>query len=87
MVADAPLCEANTTVASCFLLIFLDLLESGNDRWNFHLEGAKALIASNASLSAENKAGCTLHRIWAFITREIYLCVSLAYSTNVCSQN
>lgn len=33
---DAALCRQDKAVASAFLLIFLDLLESGSDKWNVH---------------------------------------------------
>ncbi|KAJ5394688.1 hypothetical protein N7509_006475 [Penicillium cosmopolitanum] len=42
--------DVNITLASIFLLIILDLFESGNDSWETHLEGAKTLIASNRAL-------------------------------------
>ncbi|KAJ5291946.1 hypothetical protein N7478_001197 [Penicillium angulare] len=75
-------CNQDTTVASIFLLIFLDLIESGSDGWNFHLEGAKKLIASTYP-QVENQAGInqgpgeTLQEIRSFITRQIYLIETL----------
>ncbi|KAJ5096846.1 hypothetical protein N7456_007567 [Penicillium angulare] len=75
-------CNQDTTVASIFLLIFLDLIESGSDGWNFHLEGAKKLIASTYP-QFENQAGInqgpgeTLQEIRGFITRQIYLIETL----------
>ncbi|CAG8923003.1 unnamed protein product [Penicillium salamii] len=66
----------DTTVASIFLLIFLDLLESGSDGWNFHLKGAKSLIKSYLPL-LESQAGInhgpgqTLQEIWGFISMQI----------------
>lgn len=66
----------DTTVASIFLLIFLDLLESGSDGWNFHLKGAKSLIKSYLPL-LESQAGInhgpgqTLQEIWSFISMQI----------------
>lgn len=70
----------DTMAASIFLLVFLDLLESGCDRWNFHLEGAKNLIASiwqSSELETGNEQdpGRTVQAIRSFITRQIYLCV------------
>jgi hypothetical protein len=65
-------------VASIFLLIFLDLIESGSDGWNFHLEGAKKLIASTYP-PFESQAGVnqgprgTVQDIRGFITTQIHL--------------
>ncbi|OJJ36327.1 hypothetical protein ASPWEDRAFT_106714 [Aspergillus wentii DTO 134E9] len=79
---DAQVAKQDTTVASIFLLIFLDLLESGRDRWNVHLEGAKNLIALNNQPS-ESPAGIgpdpgrTVQDIRNFITRQIYLIETL----------
>ncbi|KFX95856.1 hypothetical protein V490_03647 [Pseudogymnoascus sp. VKM F-3557] len=72
----------DTMAASIFLLVFLDLLESGCDRWNFHLEGAKNLIASIWQLSElenvnEQDPGRTVQAIRSFITRQIYLIETL----------
>ncbi|KAJ5392601.1 hypothetical protein N7509_008091 [Penicillium cosmopolitanum] len=40
----------NTLLASIFLLIFLDLLESGMDGWNHHICGARGLVNLGSSL-------------------------------------
>ncbi|CAI7618573.1 unnamed protein product [Penicillium pancosmium] len=40
----------NTLLASIFLLIFLDLLESGIDGWNHHICGARGLVSLGSSL-------------------------------------
>ncbi|KAJ5359489.1 uncharacterized protein N7496_011902 [Penicillium cataractarum] len=74
--ADPKISKQDTTVASIFLLVFLDLLESGSDGWNFHLEGAKNLIAStypqNDSQAGINHGpGQTVQEIRAFITKQI----------------
>jgi len=45
--ADSRECYKDTSVISIFLLILLDLLESGSDEWQFHLNGAKSLITSS----------------------------------------
>ncbi|KAJ5682600.1 hypothetical protein N7462_005765 [Penicillium macrosclerotiorum] len=79
---DSNLSKQDTTVASIFLLIFLDLLESGSDGWNFHLEGAKNLIASTyplpgAQASINNVPGQTVQEIRAFITKQIKLIETL----------
>lgn len=77
---DAVSRRQDTIAASIFLLVFLDLLESGCDRWNFHLEGAKNLIASiwpPPELETGNgqDPGRTVQAIRSFITRQIYLYV------------
>lgn len=75
---DTQLSKKDTTVASIFLLIFLDLLESGSDGWNFHLQGAKNLIASTFShpdseTSTNQGNGQTIEEIRGFIIKQIYL--------------
>lgn len=69
--------KSDTTVASIFLLIFLDLLESGSEGWNFHLEGAKSLIVSHRPLlqqaGVNNGPGQTAQQIWGFISSQIHL--------------
>ncbi|KAJ5711271.1 hypothetical protein N7488_005427 [Penicillium malachiteum] len=72
----------DTTVASIFLLIFLDLIESGGDGWNFHLEGVKKLIASLYSQSevqagVNHGPGETVQEIRGFITNQIHLIETL----------
>ncbi|KAL2829417.1 fungal-specific transcription factor domain-containing protein [Aspergillus cavernicola] len=63
----------DATVASVFLLVFLDLIESGCDRWNYHLEGAKSLMA----LTPSHNPGHTLQRIRKFIVKQIHLIEAL----------
>ncbi|KAL4861419.1 hypothetical protein BDV12DRAFT_67069 [Aspergillus spectabilis] len=63
----------DATVASVFLLVFLDLLESGCDRWNYHLEGAKSLMA----LKPTHDPGRTLQRIRKFIVKQTHLIEAL----------
>ncbi|KAL5341903.1 fungal-specific transcription factor domain-containing protein [Aspergillus crustosus] len=63
----------DATVASVFLLVFLDLLESGCDRWNYHLEGAKSLMA----LKPAHDPGRTLQRIRKFIVKQTHLIEAL----------
>ena len=70
----------DTITASVFLMIFLDLVESGSDRWNYHLEGAKKLIASippspNYHDGNNQDPGRTIQAIRTFINRQIYVCV------------
>ncbi|KAF9892444.1 hypothetical protein FE257_001552 [Aspergillus nanangensis] len=72
----------DTSMASIFLLIFLDLLESGSDRWNVHLEGVKRLIETNPLLSGSPvnprlDPGRTVSEIRNFITRQLYLIETL----------
>ncbi|OQD78512.1 hypothetical protein PENDEC_c001G00818 [Penicillium decumbens] len=79
---DRNLANQDTTVASVFLLIFLDLLESGSDGWNFHLEGAKSLIASIYKHSEDQAVinqgpGETVRGIRDFIMKQIYLIETL----------
>ncbi|KAJ5917340.1 hypothetical protein N7466_010894 [Penicillium verhagenii] len=74
--------KQDTIVASIFLLVFLDLIESGSDGWNFHLEGAKKLIAStylpSGSPAGVNQGpGETLQEIRGFITKQIHLIETL----------
>jgi hypothetical protein len=74
--SDPKLSKQDTTVASIFLLVFLDLLESGSDGWNYHLEGAKNLIASTYPQSGSQAGinhgpGQTVQEIRAFITKQI----------------
>ncbi|KAL4767551.1 fungal-specific transcription factor domain-containing protein [Aspergillus nidulans var. acristatus] len=61
------------TVATVFLLVFLDLLESGCDQWNYHLEGAKTLM----TLTPSSDPGRTIERIRKFIVKQIHLIESL----------
>ncbi|KAF7133603.1 hypothetical protein CNMCM5793_004732 [Aspergillus hiratsukae] len=77
IVGDPGSCRTDSTVASIFLLIFLDLVESGNDRWNVHLEGAKALLSLSKSLSQSIDPGRTVQEIRSFITKQIYLIETL----------
>ncbi|GMG11780.1 unnamed protein product [Aspergillus oryzae var. brunneus] len=53
---DANSYKQDTLVAGAFLLIFLDLLESGSDKWNIHLEGVKKLI-TQIQPSMESQTG------------------------------
>ncbi|KAJ5676856.1 uncharacterized protein N7477_002489 [Penicillium maclennaniae] len=79
---DKRLSVQDSTVASIFLLIFLDLLESGSDGWNFHLEGAKNLIASTYKDFKDQAVinhgpGGTVRDIRDFIMKQIYLIETL----------
>lgn len=73
---NLELSQRDTTVASAFLLIFLDLVESGSDRWNYHLEGTKKLVAqTQPQTGVQRDLGQTVQGIRGFITRQIYLYV------------
>ena len=75
--SDPELSRQDTTVASAFLLIFLDLLESGNDRWNYHLEGTKRLVAQiRPQTGVQQDLRQTVQGIRGFIIRQIYLYAS-----------
>ncbi|KAJ5774821.1 hypothetical protein N7457_009717 [Penicillium paradoxum] len=79
---DRRIDKSDTTVASIFLLIFLDLLESGSDGWNFHLEGAKSLITSHQSLlksqtGMNSRPGQTVQELRGFISSQIHLIETL----------
>ncbi|KAF7621448.1 C6 transcription factor (Acr-2) [Aspergillus flavus] len=75
---DANSYKQDTLVAGAFLLIFLDLLESGSDKWNIHLEGVKKLITQiqpsmESQTGTEQGLGDTVEGIRKFIIRQIYL--------------
>ncbi|KAB8208577.1 fungal-specific transcription factor domain-containing protein [Aspergillus parasiticus] len=75
---DRKLYQQDILVASAFLLIFLDLLESGSDKWNIHLEGVKKLITQiqpsmESQTGVELGLGETVEGIRNFIRRQIYL--------------
>jgi hypothetical protein len=72
--------QKETTVASIFLLILLDVLESGCGGWNFHLEGAKSFITSHQSqmgivAGISHGPSQTLLGLRDFLTRQIHLLV------------
>ncbi|KAJ5294950.1 hypothetical protein N7508_009771 [Penicillium antarcticum] len=78
--ANSNSSKKDTTVASIFLLIFLDLLESGSDGWNFHLEGAKSLISSQrlvGDAGVDSGPGQTIQEIRGFIAKQINLIETL----------
>ncbi|GLA05519.1 hypothetical protein AnigIFM60653_006011 [Aspergillus niger] len=72
---DATSRNKDTTVASIFLLVFLDLLESGSDRWNVHLEGAKRLMEPSTPDSqavSRHDSGQTIEDLRNFLASQIY---------------
>lgn len=79
----------DTTMATILLLIFLDLLESGMDGWNFHLQGARGLLLLNQSLLdpvSENNVkvypGDMVQETRRFITEQfsLYVITSLGFT-------
>lgn len=74
----------DTLLASIFLLIFLDLLESGMDGWNHHICGARGLVSIGSSLldpghdqaakgEIKNKCGDMVTDTRSFISRQLNL--------------
>lgn len=82
-VQDPKLRMMDTTVASALLLVFLNLLESGRDDWNTHLEGMKSIM-SQIEVSLERKwtssqgLGLCVTGLRDFVLRQIYVCVPQA---------
>ncbi|KAE8385539.1 fungal-specific transcription factor domain-containing protein [Aspergillus alliaceus] len=75
---DEAFYKQDTIIASAFLLIFLDLLELGSDKWNFHLEGVKSLInqiqsPAGSQAGPQQDLGDTIQGIRDFIIRQVYL--------------
>lgn len=75
--------EKDATMATILLLIFLDLLESGIDGWNFHLRGVKglfnlywSLIEPGYSGNTNNDPGDTIQETRRFIASQFSLYVS-----------
>ncbi|KAL7940712.1 fungal-specific transcription factor domain-containing protein [Trichoderma barbatum] len=72
----------DTTVTSAFLLMFLDLLESGSGTWNIHLEGVKKLITqietpTKPKGTAQDNLGSYLISIRDFVSRQVYVIENL----------
>ncbi|RAH51285.1 uncharacterized protein BO95DRAFT_350661 [Aspergillus brunneoviolaceus CBS 621.78] len=69
--------DGNTAVdiliISAFLLILLDLFESGNDKWNFHVEGVKKLIAGIQVPASSRELETTIQGMCEFAMRQVYL--------------
>lgn len=51
-ISDESLRHDDRTVASILVLILLDVIESGNGAWKYHLEGAKNLLKSRQDTNA-----------------------------------
>lgn len=83
-VQDPKLRMMDTTVASALLLVFLNLLESGRDDWNTHLEGMKSIM-SQIKVPLELKGtssqglGLCVTGLRDFVVRQIYVCVPQAF--------
>lgn len=69
---DPALRRQGATVASAFLLIFLDLLESGSSGWNLHVQGVQRLM-TQIHPGAQQDLGESLGGVGDFITAQIYL--------------
>lgn len=71
----------DATMATILLLIFLDLLESGLDGWNFHIQGAKVLSLADqgSDTKADIDRGETARKMRRFIVRQLSLCVGICF--------
>ncbi|KAL4915658.1 fungal-specific transcription factor domain-containing protein [Aspergillus aurantiobrunneus] len=80
-------CKKDAALATVLLLIFLDLLESGINGWNCHVQGAKALHQSLAESGSNGNAdidrGETVPEIRQFITRELFLIETLGTAFSI----
>lgn len=69
--------KKETTVACIFLLILLEVLESGHDGWKSHVEGAKRLITLHQPLKMtagiNQKPTQTLQDLRDFLAQQIHL--------------
>lgn len=79
-VNDPTLRALDTTVTSAFLLMFLDLLESGSGTWSIHLEGVKKLITqietpAKPKGTAQEYLGSYVISIRDFVSRQVYVYV------------
>lgn len=75
--------KKDATMATILLLIFLDLLESGIDGWDYHLQGAKGLVNLYQSLNASGQSddsGETALEVRRFIDRQFSLYVISPWS-------
>ena len=76
---DFNKCHQDMTIASVFLLILLDLLESGGEEWQFHSHGAKSLITSSLHQSppkhvlSEQEPTHIIHGLRDFVIQQIAL--------------
>lgn len=74
--------ERDTTIASVYVLILLDLLDSGSLEWQEHLEGARAL-SEPVQLQREVPPALVSdpprrsQDLRSFLSKSIYLCVHI----------
>ncbi|KAF3388799.1 hypothetical protein F1880_004192 [Penicillium rolfsii] len=87
--------QKDAIMASILLLIFLDILESGIDGWNYHLRGAEALITisqsmlkPDASQDTTSDSGGTVKETRRFVARQFSLVSTIggALSTSKSTQ-
>ncbi|PYH29966.1 Zn(II)2Cys6 transcription factor [Aspergillus neoniger CBS 115656] len=64
-------------VLSAFILIFLDLLESGRDQWKSHLGGIKQLVHDMHTAGTSQNLEATIEGMREFILGQIYLIETL----------
>lgn len=81
--------RTEATMATILLLIFLDLLESGIDGWDSHLQGARGLLTLNQSLvecapESDGKidTGDTVRETRKFITEQLLLYAILSLKSH-----
>lgn len=60
-------------ILSAFILIFLDLLESGRDQWKSHLGGIKKLVSGMHTAEISRHLEATIEGTREFIMGQIYL--------------
>ncbi|XRM40442.1 hypothetical protein ABZX51_003762 [Aspergillus tubingensis] len=64
-------------VLSAFILIFLDLLESGRDHWKSHLGGIKQLVHDMHTAGTSQNLEATIEGMREFVLGQIYLIETL----------
>ncbi|GKZ58937.1 hypothetical protein AnigIFM49718_004782 [Aspergillus niger] len=64
-------------ILSAFILIFLDLLESGRDQWKSHLGGIKKLVSGMHTAETSRHLEATIEGTREFIMGQIYLIETL----------
>jgi hypothetical protein len=74
-------CKLDMTLATILLLIFVELLESGLDGWNFHLKGARGLGDFSQSLIQPVSPGHT--RSSGEMAQDVRMFIARQYSMYV----
>ncbi|KAL4993258.1 fungal-specific transcription factor domain-containing protein [Aspergillus recurvatus] len=69
--------STDVIITSAFLLILLDLLESGNDNWHLHLKGVKALFSVPPPKTSSSDLTPTIGSLRDFVAGQIYLIETL----------